>query len=63
MHEEFEVAFGAGEVAGSVREDGEAGGFGSGADAVDGATMESGIADDTAAADGGTFQFELRFDE
>ena len=63
MHEEFEIAFSAGEAAGSVCEYAEAGGFGGGADAVDGEAMESGIADNAAAADGGTFQFELRFDE
>lgn len=63
MHEEFEIAFSAGEAAGSVREDGEAGGFGGGADAVDGEAMESGIADNAAAADGGAIEFELRLDE
>ena len=63
MEEEFEIAFGAGEAAGAVSENGEACGFGGGADAVNGAAMERGIADDAAAADGGAFEFELRFDE
>ena len=63
MEKEFEIAFGAWNAARRLSHHGEAAGFGGLADAINGAAMKCGIADDAAATDGGAVELELRLDE
>ena len=63
VEKKFQIAFGAGEVAGFYAQELEMGGACGGLHAFDRFLVQGVVFDDSAFADFGALQFELRFDE